>query len=492
MIYTDSAYAMLSEALQKQGIEIESNEITEEVVVATASANNVDIEIWFEADSQQFGFNMLTGGSKKYSTIEEFVKYFKTYFDLNTDLVPKSKLISNTCEESLGITTIYDTFKGNKNSGYYVVFRVLGDDNRELQISQDNKDKHLYKAELVLYNDEKTQKKSEHEFLYELTDDMNIRELVTLDSYITGLGKYDEDATIELRRIGTYEFVITYEEINVLHYTMTINGGKVTYYVKKYNDTDFNPNLIVDLKDATDLYGLRDIVSKKAEPKGKKKKKEVSGVNELLDKAGDVLHGIEEVTVSEEELSEVGEVKEENSNIDFADDLMQGAFEDTEIEEVISDIDTNLEEKAIEEETIEENNIEEIGEEEMSNDKATEIEEIIEDEVAVGIIDEVEDSVVEPSSIESNEGDIEIEYVKLIKTDGRITGLLFITKDALYKVNKEVALEFIPLNIIEEFTVSTKARGISLTEEEKVRKQFAKEVSHDKEFCEKLVVALFN
>ena len=65
MLHTDSAYALLSEALEKQGIEIESQQITENTVIAVASANGVDIKVWFDSESQQFGYDLLIGGEKK-------------------------------------------------------------------------------------------------------------------------------------------------------------------------------------------------------------------------------------------------------------------------------------------------------------------------------------------------------------------------------------------------------------------------------------------
>ena len=470
MLHTDSAYAMLSEALQAQEIDIESNEINEREVNATASANGVDITVWFDADSQQFGFNMLTGGSKKYDNLDDFVKYFKTYFDISTELVPKAKVISNVCEEELGITTIYESFKGNKSSGYYVVFRVLSDDKRELRITQDKSNKNLYKAEVILYNEGKTQKKVEHEFLYEMDDEANIRELVTLDSYITGLGRYEEDNNLEIRRIGTYEFVITYFDRDNLHFIIKLDSGKVIYYVKEYNDKEFKPSLEITLKDATDLYGLRDLVSKRVEKK--EDKKDISTVDTLLDEAGEVLHGIDEVSVSEGELGAIGEIA--NSNMDIADELMKEAIQDTEENSAIDEIES--------EETLNDGETKtEVNEEEIKVDT---------EELEMSNQENKEEEIISEVSIDTN--DISVEYVKLIKTDGRITGVLFITKDVLYKISKDVALELLPINAIEEYTDSTHSKGIAITDEEKSRKKFAKDVSYDKEFCEKLVVALFS
>ena len=150
MLHTDSAYAMLSETLQKQGIELDSNEITEEEVIATASKNGIDLTVWFDASSQQFGFNMLTGGSKKYDNLDDFLKYFRTYFDISTEIVPKAKMISNIIEEEKGINTIYDSFKGNNKVGYSVVFRVLNNTKEELRITPVKNEENVYKAYCIM------------------------------------------------------------------------------------------------------------------------------------------------------------------------------------------------------------------------------------------------------------------------------------------------------------------------------------------------------
>ena len=468
MLHTDSAYALLSEALEKQGIEIESQQITENTVIAVASANGVDIKVWFDSESQQFGFDLLTGGQKKYDNLDDFMKYFQTYFSISTEIVPKAKVLADTIENSLGIQTIYDTFKGNKTSGYHVIFRILGDDKRELFITQNKTDKNLYKVEIVLYNEGKTQKKTEHEFLYEVDDEANITELVTLDSYITNLEKYKD--SVSIKRVGAEEFVISYTEEESIHFSIAIQSGKVLYKVLSYNDRELD--LELSLKDAYDIYALRDLVRNKL-PKNKKEteteknQKTMTGVDEMLEESGmstKNLSDVDDLMVSEEELQEIGEVKDimpkenlaENTEtgINLAEELMNSPVEEEEKEvssETSSDISSDDEEAT--------SDI-------SSNDEETSSNELVQE--------------------------LNILTVKLIKTDGRITGVLFITDNGLYKMTKDVALEFIPLSIIETFTATIHNRGILITEEEKEQKKFAKDVSFDKEFCGKLVESLFN
>lgn len=468
MLHTDSAYALLSESLEKQGIEIESQQITENKVIAVASANGVDIKVWFDSESQQFGFDLLTGGQKKYDNLDDFMKYFETYFSISTEIVPKAKILADTIEDSLGIQTIYDTFKGNKTAGYHVIFRILGDDKRELFITQNKTDKDLYKVEIVLYNEGKTQKKTEHEFLYEVDDEANITELVTLDSYITNLEKYKD--SVSIKRVGAEEFIISYAEYESIHFRIEIQSGKVLYKVLSYNDSDLD--LELSLKDAYDIYALRDLVRNKL-PRNKlpkdnteTKQKTMTGVDEMLEESGmstKNLSDVDDLMVSEEELKEIGEVKDmpkENTEtgINLAEELMNGHVdeEEKEVSSVSSDISSDNEEEASSE-------ISETSSETVSDTSSNELVE-----------------------------EINILTVKLIKTDGRITGVLFITDNGLYKMNKDVALELLPLSIIETFTATLHNRGISITEEEKERKKFAKDVSFDKEFCGKLVESLFN
>ena len=469
MLHTDSAYALLSEALEKQGIEIESQQITENTVIAVASANGVDIKVWFDSESQQFGFDLLTGGQKKYDNLDDFMKYFQTYFSISTEIVPKAKVLADTIENSLGIQTIYDTFKGNKTAGYHVIFRILGDDKRELFITQNKTDKNLYKVEIVLYNEGKTQKKTEHEFLYEVDDEANITELVTLDSYITNLEKYKD--SVSIKRVGAEEFVISYTEEESIHFSIAIHSGKVLYKVLSYNDRELD--LELSLKDAYDIYALRDLVRNKLpknnkETETEKNQKTMTGVDEMLEESGmstKNLSDVDDLMVSKEELKEIGEVKDimpkENladnteTGINLAEELMNSHVED-ENKEVSSE--TSSEASFDKSETSSETSYD--AEEEASSNELVQ--------------------------------ELNILTVKLIKTDGRITGVLFITDNGLYKMTKDVALEFIPLSIIETFTSTIHNRGILITEEEKEQKKFAKDVSFDKEFCGKLVESLFN
>ena len=463
MLHTDSAYALLSESLEKQGIEIESQQITENTVIAVASANGVDIKVWFDSESQQFGFDLLTGGQKKYDNLDDFMKYFQTYFSISTEIVPKAKILADTIENSLGIQTIYDTFKGNKTSGYHVIFRILGDDKRELFITQNKTDKNLYKVEIVLYNEGKTQKKTEHEFLYEVDDEANITELVTLDSYITNLEKYKD--SVSIKRVGAEEFVISYTEEESIHFRIAIQSGKVLYKVLSYNDRELDLDL--SLKDAYDIYALRDLVRNKLPKNNKeteKNQKTMTGVDEMLEESGmstKNLSDVDDLMVSEEELQEIGEVKDIMPKENLADNTETGI---------------NLAEELMNSHVEDENK-------EVSSEISSE-----------ASYDDEDEASSDTSEASSNElvQELNILTVKLIKTDGRITGVLFITDNGLYKMTKDVALEFIPLSIIETFTSTIHNRGILLTEEEKEQKKFAKDVSFDKEFCGKLVESLFN
>ena len=463
MLHTDSAYALLSEALEKQGIEIESQQITENMVIAVASANGVDIKVWFDSESQQFGFDLLTGGQKKYDNLDDFMKYFQTYFSISTEIVPKAKVLADTIENSLGIQTIYDTFKGNKTAGYHVIFRILGDDKRELFITQNKTDKNLYKVEIVLYNEGKTQKKTEHEFLYEVDDEANITELVTLDSYITNLEKYKD--SVSIKRVGAEEFVISYTEEESIHFSISIQSGKVLYKVLSYNDRELD--LELSLKDAYDIYALRDLVRNKLPKNTKeteKNQKTMTDVDEMLEESGmstKNLSDVDDLMVSEEELQEIGEIKDIMPKENLADNTETGI---------------NLAEELMNSHVEDENK-------EISSETSSE-----------ASYDDEDEASSDTSEASSNElvQELNILTVKLIKTDGRITGVLFITDNGLYKMTKDVALELIPLSIIETFTATIHNRGILITEEEKEQKKFAKDVSFDKEFCGKLVDSLFN
>lgn len=454
MLHTDSAYALLSEKLEERGIMLDSDEITDKVVKATASSNGVDIHIWFDSESQQFGFDMLTGGTKKYDNLDDFIKYFKTYFAISTEVVPKAKMIADTIDEELGIQTIYDSFKGNKSNGYHVIFRVLGDNTREVQITRNKSNNDLYKAEIILYNEGKTQKKTDKEFLFNVDDEANIKELVTLDSYLVHVDDFFTAKNVKFQRLGNYEFFISFiDSSDSIHYLIELSDGNITYKVLTYNDTELDYS--ITLKNPYDLYSLRDMVKVNASSKEEEKEERLDTVDDMLKETG--LKGLSNVDSLEvKEVEDLGNIN--TTGMTLADDLMT-----TVQEESMADV-------------VEEDN--------------KPVEEVTETEPEIESESDYESEQVSTPVISDDE--IEIENVKLIKTEGRITGVLFSTNQGLYRVAKEVALELLPLNAIETFTKTIHAKGMCMTEEEKEQKKFAKDMSFDKDFCIKLVEALFN
>ena len=190
----------------------------------------------------------------------------------------------------------------------------------------------------------------------------------------------------------------------------------------------------------------------------------MTGVDEMLEESGmstKNLSDVDDLMVSEEELQEIGEVKDIMPKENLADNTETGI---------------NLAEELMNSHVEDENK-------EVSSEISSE-----------ASYDDEDEASSDTSEASSNElvQELNILTVKLIKTDGRITGVLFITDNGLYKMTKDVALELIPLSIIETFTATIHNRGILITEEEKEQKKFAKDVSFDKEFCGKLVESLFN
>ena len=243
------------------------------------------------------------------------------------------------------------------------------------------------------------------------------------------------------------------------------------YKVLSYNDRELD--LELSLKDAYDIYALRDLVRNKL-PKNKKdtetekNQKTMTDVDEMLEESGmstKNLSDVDDLMVSEEELQEIGEVKDIMPKENLADNTETGI---------------NLAEELMNSHVEDENK-------EVSSEISSET-------FSEASYDDEDEASSDTSEASSNElvQELNILTVKLIKTDGRITGVLFITDNGLYKMTKDVALELIPLSIIETFTATIHNRGILITEEEKEQKKFAKDVSFDKEFCGKLVESLFN
>ena len=89
----------------------------------------INFYVWYSSrGTDNYGFNMLNGGSKTYADFESLREYFCIYVDINTFFIPNSKQIADKFEKEVEYNTVYSTFSGNKNGGYVAKFNVLEDE----------------------------------------------------------------------------------------------------------------------------------------------------------------------------------------------------------------------------------------------------------------------------------------------------------------------------------------------------------------------------
>ena len=227
MIYVEDALGQLRSYFDSIGLIYELGTITEKQAELVVEKNSITVRTWFDADKQLFGFDMIQGGCKTYSSIDEFSGMFKTYLSLHTDFLPKAKVVADTFEEALNISTVYDNFFGNSNDGYSALFRVLGSNN----IVTVSKTTGFYIARYGYNSEDNKTFNTITEYHYEVDEVGNIVLIPTIYSYLNELtNRYDNDDSVEIERIGVDEFNFKVEDI-CIHAKVEFMYKSITYNV---------------------------------------------------------------------------------------------------------------------------------------------------------------------------------------------------------------------------------------------------------------------
>lgn len=459
MLYSDTALEQLRNCLTNMGYPFETNQLDEKTVRLNVKVKDYIIPVWFLVDKQIFGFDMINGGSKTCSTVEEFAQYLSTYIFINVDFIPKAKLVADAFEKDININTVYDTFSGNKEEGYTAKFRVLSNPSQFILIS---KDASMYLARLVTYTEDGSRFKVLTEYKYDLDDVGNIVHIPTIYSYLSKLTElYGESDTVNIDRVGLETFVFTVEGLNITA-DVLFSYTDISYLVKNINGVVFDE--IVELNDP---YELQDLYlkchdtyeSKLIDEESSEPEQEVEEEQE-----------IETSTQVEVDVQTNSTEQEESSSEVDVDDI-----EDTEIES--SESNEELEDESTEE-TIE-----------NSEEEDSEIEE--EDDLEAGTED---DSEVEPStnSEEDEVLDSNNFSVKKVIGEEKDLGLQFIVDSRIYFIDAETAEGHgVPLDRFSEVVETTEKHGVVMTADEIAMHTFSRNVSSDVKKCEELIFRIF-
>ena len=251
MVYVEDALGQLRAFLDGAGLKYDLGAISEKQAELTVVKNNISIRVWFEGDKQLFGFDMIQGGCKTYQKFEDFVKMFKTYVTIHTDFLPRAKIVADTFEEALSVSTVYDNFFGNANEGYSALFRVLGSEN----IITVSKATGYYIARYGYNSEDGTTFNTVTEYHYEVDDVGNISLLPTIYSYLNELSaRYDTDDSVDIERIGVDEFNFGIEDICV-HAKVEFMYKTITYKVLDISGAPIQLSFTLD----NNPYSLSDL-----------------------------------------------------------------------------------------------------------------------------------------------------------------------------------------------------------------------------------------
>lgn len=445
MLYSDTALEQFRTSLTNMGYSFETNQLDEKTVRLNVKVTDYTIPVWFLVDKQIFGFDMINGGSKTCSTIEEFTKYFSTYIFIYVNFIPKAKIVADAFEKDININTVYDNFSGNKEEGYTAKFRVLSTPGQFVLICKDSS---LYSARLVTYTEDGSRVRVLTEYKYDLDDVNNITHVPTIYSYLAKLTElYGENDSVNIDRVGIETFEFTIED---LHITADVLFAytKISYLIKDVNGVVFD-----EVVEINNPYELQDLYLK--------------------------CHDSYEAKSLDEDASEPEQTIEESQESELSEQNDADSMDDSETESFIGSTESaNEDSEAI---ALEENS--EPEQDESNNSEEIDLEASTE-----------ENSEVEPNTDSEEDKILESNNFSVKKVIGEENdlGLQFIVDNKIYFIDAEAAAEHgVPLDRFSEVVGTTEKHGVVMTADEIASCTFSKNVSSDVKKCEELIFRIF-
>lgn len=163
-IYADVALGELRDALTRYGYIFQEGKVAADGVDMFVDIGDKQICVWFSADKQLYGFNMLQGGSKTARDIQSLMNNFEVYTSIITVLLPKAKAVACALEEELGISVVYTKFVGKRDDGYEFLFQQVGDKNKGFRVKGNYEDATMYSVLYVQYTGNSLSVISEHQY----------------------------------------------------------------------------------------------------------------------------------------------------------------------------------------------------------------------------------------------------------------------------------------------------------------------------------------
>ena len=445
MLYSDTALEQLRTSLTNMGYPFETNQLDEKTVRLNVKVSDYVIPVWFLVDKQIFGFDMINGGSKTCSTIEEFTKYFSTYIFIYVNFIPKAKIIADAFEKDIDINTVYDNFSGNKEEGYTAKFRVLSTPGQFVLICKDSS---LYSARLVTFTEDGSRVRVLTEYKYDLDDVNNITHVPTIYSYLAKLTElYGENDAVNIDRVGIETFEFTIEDLHITA-DVLFSYTKISYLIKDINGVVFD-----EVVEINNPYELQDLYLK--------------------------CHDSYEAKSLDEDDSKPEQVDEENQESEFSEQSDVDSVDDSETESSIENTEPTNEDSEV------------IASEEGSETEQVEPENSEEDDLEAST---EESSEVEPNTDPEEDKILESTNFSVKKVIGEENdlGLQFIVDDKIYFIDAEAAAGYgVPLDRFSEVVGTTEKHGVVMTADEIALRTFSKNVSSDVKKCEELIFRIF-
>lgn len=123
VISVTDAYEEIESFLDEEGYDYEEEQNNEEGCSFKVVTRGIPLRLWFKAEAQQYGFDMVKGGSKVRPSFDELSALFKGYIILYCVIFPTAKEIMAELEKRTGEKATYKQTQGSVNTGYKVMFQ---------------------------------------------------------------------------------------------------------------------------------------------------------------------------------------------------------------------------------------------------------------------------------------------------------------------------------------------------------------------------------
>ena len=225
-IHSDTAILELRNMIIENHLDFEVSKADDNRVELLAKGKDLELCVWFDVSKQLYGFNMLDGGCKKSTDIDEFKYLFESYVDINMVFIPRAKKYADDFEKRKNIISIYSHFVSDTSGAVTAVFSVLGETAKEINVKAIEG---LVLVSLLQFNEDKTKVKKLSEYTYK---EDSIELVPNMNYYMDGLyDKYEDNDEVGIDRIGEDLFEFKFDDILITATVEFIGVNKEIYYV---------------------------------------------------------------------------------------------------------------------------------------------------------------------------------------------------------------------------------------------------------------------